>query len=95
MKLVVSRAAGRDLDAIFDYTVEHWGIEQAGRYVGSFDLAFGTLRRYPELGRPSVRPSGYRRLRHESHFIFYRIRADVLHIERIFHVRMQIPRHLA
>jgi len=56
---------------------------------------FGTLRRYPGLGSSSLRPSGYRRLRHESHFIFYRVRGNVLHIERILHVRMHIPRHLS
>ncbi|MBO9622694.1 MAG: type II toxin-antitoxin system RelE/ParE family toxin [Sphingomonas sp.] len=96
MKLVVSAAAGRDLDSIYDYTRGQWGEEQADRYVHELWDAFSAVARDPGRGLPATgSPAGYRRLRQGSHFIFYRIRADVLRVERVLHVRMHAVRHLS
>ena len=94
LRLVISVAADRDLDAIYDYTATHWGVAQASRYVGSFDAAFVGLLDRPEMGRPVSSSSGHWRLRHESHFIYYRILPGTLRIVRVLHRRMDAPRHL-
>ncbi|UZK66511.1 type II toxin-antitoxin system RelE/ParE family toxin [Sphingomonas sp. M1-B02] len=93
-ELAISAAARRDLDAIFDYTVERWGLEQADRYVGSFDAAYAKLLGQLLLGSAPERVSGYRKLRPESHLIFYRVGRSTLHTERILHHRMSAVRHL-
>ncbi|MDT8758176.1 type II toxin-antitoxin system RelE/ParE family toxin [Sphingomonas psychrotolerans] len=95
LKLVVAAAAGRDLDSIYDYTATHWGVEQADRYVGSFDAAYQLLLRQPGIGSPSDHGFGYRRLRHERHLIYYSVGPKLLRIERVLHYRMDAPRHLA
>jgi toxin ParE1/3/4 len=93
---ILSPAARGDLDAIWSYTAEKWGIDQAARYV--FDirdacqpLASDGLKK----GRSAdnIR-AGYRKFSVGSHFIFYRISAD-RHVEviRILHQRMDVQSH--
>ena len=96
MKIQRSAAAGSDLDAIFDYTAEQWGVDQAAAYLAGLEQAMQRLGDFPELGASAadVRP-GYRRLRHKRHVIFYRLAGSVIRIERILHERMDAANHLA
>jgi plasmid stabilization system protein ParE len=57
-RLVLSRSAARDLDAIDDYTIEQFGIEQAERLRKGFAEALQNLQRMPESGRerPDLSP---------------------------------------
>ncbi|TGX44566.1 type II toxin-antitoxin system RelE/ParE family toxin [Sphingomonas naasensis] len=70
MKLRVSRAAGRDLDAIYSWTLERWGVSRADGYLRSFNPSFVRLRENPELGPTSDIREGYRKLRHREHIVF-------------------------
>jgi toxin ParE1/3/4 len=94
---ILSPRAIRDLDSIWDYTEETWGIEQAERYVRDVRTACEGLASGRKQGRPAedVRP-GYRKLAAGSHFLFYRTLPDgVIDIIRILHQSMDIPAHFA
>ena len=43
--------ARADLDGIWAYTAETWGLEQAQTYVRALNRAFNRLAKKPELGR--------------------------------------------
>lgn len=90
--------ARQDLDDIWDFTVEHWGIDQAEHYVRTIvrachDLAAGRL-----SGREAgmVR-KGYMTFRTGSHIVFFHSfdagEGDI-EIVRILHERMDSSRHI-
>ncbi|WP_404333340.1 type II toxin-antitoxin system RelE/ParE family toxin [Sphingomonas sp. MMS12-HWE2-04] len=94
MRVELTRAAGRDLDDIYDYTLEHWGEAQAGEYVRALQKACRLLSSDPELGAIADILPGYRKLRHREHLIFYRILTGRIVVSRILHPRMDVSRHL-
>ncbi len=87
--------ARRDLDGIWDYTVQTWGRVQAKTYLRALNRAFKTLAKNPELGRRyddvyeglRVYPSG-------KHLIFYFATEKGIDIVSVLHERMDIPAHL-
>ena len=95
MKVGLSRAAGRDLDEIYTYTLNRWGSAQADQYLRSFEPLFRKLGSDPALGALTDIREGYRKLRHREHLIFYRILPGWVEIVRILHPRMDVSRHLA
>jgi len=92
---VLSRRAASDLDEIWDYSAEHWGGEQANRYVEALRESIRRAALDPSRGRP-VRVGGrsYHRYRSGSHVIFCRIARKKLHVVRILHQSMDHARHL-
>lgn len=90
--ITLSAAAARDLDAIFDYGAERWGIERAAAYVASFADCFALLADFPLIGtaRADVEP-GLRSTPHGSHIVYFNSDARQVVIERILHSR-QVPR---
>lgn len=88
----LSELAQLDLFDIADYTFETWGEEQTYRYIGDLEACLKRLAHSPGLGRPceDIR-SGYRRLEHQKHVIFYRVDGEGVFIIRILHQRM-LPR---
>lgn len=97
MKLKVSHAAAADLEAIWLYTVEHWSVEQADRYLGLLLNGFELIRNDPKRGRDfaHVRPD-YGCLNVGAHLIFYRwYKADkVVEVIRVLHERMDVENRL-
>ena len=89
-------AAQRDLDGIFDYTVEHWGIAQAIRYMQAVKTVCAGLADSPMRGRPCnhIRP-GYRFAIVERHKVYFRIAPYGIAVIRILHDRMDASRHLS
>ncbi len=84
-----SKLARLDLIEIGDYTLDHWGADQAIRYLDSLERCFHLIAATPDIGRPSNRlRKGYRRLEHEKHVIFYRADDDGILIVRILHQRV-------
>jgi toxin ParE1/3/4 len=81
--------AGDDLTAIFHYTVENWGAEQAERYIDALDKTFQLIASSPGIGRASdqIYP-GVRRIENGSHVIFYKKDKHGIFIARILHKRM-------
>lgn len=91
----LSPAAELDLEDIWTYTVEHWGIDQANRYTDLLIAAFAELAQSPKIAPACdhIRP-GYRRRSVERHVIYFRIADYGIAVIRILHIRMDAPRHL-
>ena len=88
-----SRAAS-DLDAIAEYTIERFGIEQARRYRDELRACFDQLVDNPGLGRRAEQLGvGLRRYEHRSHIIFFQAVDTDIHIVRVLHYRMDVRRH--
>ena len=87
--------AERELEEIWRYTSQHWGFNQAHRYVDILTAAFETLAQSPLSAPPcdQVR-TGYRRYGTGRHMIYFRIAERGIIIVRILHDRMDAPRHL-
>ena len=91
----LSPAAERDLEAIWKYTREEWGIEQAERYTDLLEAAFQVLAESPKSAPAcdDIR-HGYRRRNVERHMIYFRITDYGVAIIRVLHDRMNAPQHL-
>jgi len=91
----LSPAAERDLESIWIYTVEQWGVEQAERYVDFLTAAFADLAGSPKTAAACdhIRP-GYRRWGVERHMIYFRITDYGIAVIRVLHDRMEASRHL-
>jgi toxin ParE1/3/4 len=88
-------AALRDLEGIWRYTAEQWGVAQAEHYLDNLHHAFESLAQTP-LAAPAcnhIRP-GYRQLRVERHAVYYRAEADAVILVRVLHEGMDATRHL-
>ena len=89
-----SRAA-MDLEAIAEYTIERFGIDQARRYRDELAACFEQLVHHPGLGRRSEQlAAGLRRYEHRSHIVFYQAVGTEILIVRILHYRMDVRLHL-
>jgi len=96
-QLLFSPAALDDLDGIYDYTFETWGLDQAEYYVRELhetchDLASGNIKgRNVDFIR-----RGYFKKPYESHFVFYKYpNPKTLEVIRILHQQMNIEAHLS
>ena len=80
-----------DLDAIADFTIEKWGIEQLETYLGTLLERLVCLAENPLLGRDrnEIQP-GYRSIPVGSHVVFYVIDGDFINIIGIPHKSMDI-----
>lgn len=94
-RFVLSPSAQADVDEIWVYTVERWGVEQAELYVRQLGSAVETIAQNPQRDRPcdEIR-EGYRRYPSGSHVVFYRITSKEVVVVRILHQRMDFNRHV-
>jgi toxin ParE1/3/4 len=51
MRLILSPRAQSDLDDIWEYTIEHWGIRQAEIYIRLVKTATDAVAADPKVGR--------------------------------------------
>ncbi|MBS7537760.1 type II toxin-antitoxin system RelE/ParE family toxin [Ancylobacter lacus] len=96
-RLVLSPRVRDDLEAIWSYSVNLWGEEQAARYILEIRDLCTALAEGRRRGRPcdEIRP-GYRRLSIGAHLLFYRTEPDgTIDVVRILHQSMDIALHLA
>lgn len=95
--LLFSPRAVLDIEAIWDYSADRWGMEQADRYVAAIRAACEAVAAGERIAQDaSTIRAGYRRLRSGQHVIFLRLPAggDSLEVVRVLHGRMDIPAHL-
>ena len=95
-RYLLSPAAQADLEQIWDYTHDRWGVDQAEDYLRELQRVINRIAANPRIGRAcdEIRP-GYRKLAAGSHTLFYRVTAeDLIAIVRILHQRMDVDRHL-
>jgi toxin ParE1/3/4 len=94
---LLSPAAQADLEDIWDYTCDRWGIDQADGYLRLIHGAVQRAATNPKIGRPcdDVRP-GYLKLAVGSHTLYYRVDAahDVITVVRVLHQRMDVEQQL-
>lgn len=88
-------AAELDLEGIWKYTAQKWGLEQAGRYTDTLSDAFTVLAADPARGKACdyIR-AGYRCCHVERHVIYFRHEDYGVLIVRVLHERMDQLRHL-
>lgn len=90
------RALARDdLEAIWHYTAEQWGMEQAERYLEALFTCFDDLAANPGLGRSrnEVKP-GYRSFPQGRHVVFYSLKPAGIEIIGIVHQSSDVDRHM-
>jgi toxin ParE1/3/4 len=89
----LSRQAERDLDAIWLFSADRFGTEQADRMLERLEEQFRLLAAQPRSGRArdDVRP-GLRSVAIESYLIFYRVSSPGVRIIRIWHGRQDPSR---
>lgn len=88
-------AAEQDLETIWTYTHQQWGVEQANQYIDTLTAMFTGLAHSPGMSTAcdQIRP-GYRRRRVERHIIYFRVTTYGIAVVRILHARMAAPLHL-
>ena len=91
----LTRRAAADLEAIFEYTSEHFGVEQGHSCLSGPHEWCGRLAANPHLGRGagSLAP-GLRRHEFRSHVVFYVAKSEGVLIVRVLHQRMDAARHV-
>lgn len=94
-RIVLSPRAQADLEAIWNYTEEHWSADQAEHYVRAIWTAIEAIASDTRKGRAcdDVRP-GYRKYPAGSHVLFYRTSDAGIDVVRILHERMDFEQHL-
>jgi toxin ParE1/3/4 len=88
-------AAERDLETIWTYTAQQWGMEQANHYIDLITTALDELSQSPKIAPACdhIRP-GYRCRSVERHLIYFRITNYGIAIIRVLHDRMDALRHV-
>lgn len=88
----LSREADHDLEEVFDYTFERYGMDRAVSYVNDFETIFDQLVVNPNLGRDrSIIRKGLRSITKEKHVIFYRQMQTHIRIIRVLHCSRDLP----
>jgi toxin ParE1/3/4 len=89
-----SAKAERDLEHIIEYTILHWGADQAGKYVDGLEELVGNLARTPALGKNCDELfKGLKVFPYENHLLFYIKERPGITILRVLHENMDVPRH--
>lgn len=91
----LSQEADYDLENIFDYTADRFGVDQAVLYVSGFEDVFNHLSNNPKSGRlrNDIR-KGLRSFVKESHVIFFRVLEDKIRIVRVLHASRDVIKFL-
>jgi toxin ParE1/3/4 len=78
--------ARNDLEVIWDYTLEQWGVQQAERYFEALFTCFDDLAANPQMGRQrdEVFP-GIRGFPQGRHIVFYELDEAGIEIVGIVH----------
>ena len=92
---LLTPAAQADLDDIWDYTVERWGVAQAERYIREIQATCDALGNGKMVGRSAEEiRTGYRRYPAGSHVVFSRQVESTIEIVRVLHQNMDFDRRL-
>lgn len=91
----LSEKAAQRLVEIYAHTEVLFGRVQADAYLAGFEKLFELIAAFPGIGRSAdeLRP-GYRRYRHQAHYIFYKIDGDHVLIATVLHTSQELRPHL-
>ena len=94
MQISIKNEAKSDLDGIFVYTLEKWGLNQAKKYVRDIHAALSAL----QIGNAQIKsiPGArhYKRIRVGLHHVIFVETNEGYDIIRILHQSMDTLRHL-
>ncbi|MFL1781438.1 Type II toxin-antitoxin system RelE/ParE family toxin [Candidatus Hepatincolaceae symbiont of Richtersius coronifer] len=92
----ISQSAKRDLEGIWNYTYDTFGVKQANKYYLELEEGFTTLSMHPHIGIScDYIEIGYRKYFINNHVIFYRIQeVDTIKIIRVLNKNMDVESHL-
>ena len=92
----LSAKAASDLEAIYEYTILRFGLDQARGYLLGLHEQCQVLAEQPARGREAdALASGLRRCEYQSHIIFYIPKEHGIRIVRVLHQRMDVRRHVS
>ena len=96
MNYIVTRKANTDLINIWEYTFEHWSVEQADKYIRILTSKFIEISKNPDIGKNyDGVMNNYRGLIVKSHIIFYKILpSENIEIIRVLHQRMDLIKRI-
>ena len=91
----IRNAALADLEEIWLYTYDRWGLEQADNYLNLFFTRFSWLAENPFVGkqRDDIK-SGYYCFPEGMHLVFYTISDEGIDIIGIPHQSMDVINHI-
>ena len=94
-RLEFTPRARRDIEEIWEYSFEQFGLDKAEAYLRDIQRAAMTVTEDPRrgLGCDEIR-SGYRKFSVGSHILFFKASETRVVIIRILHRRMDFNRHL-
>ena len=85
-----------DLENIWLYTLYHWGVEQADKYIDDLDVTFRLLAEQPLSCRERSEFSPPVRIHHHAHhLVVYRTAHNFISIIRVLHEGMDIDEQLS
>ena len=95
MRYQLRRIAEKDLEDIWFYSFEMWGVEQADSYIRSLVARFEWLSNHQKAGRKrdDVK-SGYYCFPEGEHVIFYKINSGVVDVIGLPHHSQDVVSHL-
>ena len=93
-RVTFSPAAIADIDGIWDYTAETWGVYQADRYTDDIRDACNGLAAGKKKGRTADVRDGYLKFSVGKHFVFFVSTGDGIAVTRVLHQQMDTDRHL-
>lgn len=92
-KYRIYRLAATDLDAIAEFSIDRFGVDQARLYRDQLKDRFSQLAENPALGRRAEQlAQGLRRFEHGSHIIFYIPSGSGILAVRVLHYHMDVAR---
>lgn len=87
--------AENDLETIWAYTANHYGVQQANRYLDAFDEAAKHHAKHPDQAASLAHVrSGYRRFLVGKHAAFFKTQNEGILIVRLLHQQMDALVHL-
>lgn len=95
LNLYLTPKALDDLEKIFEYTVQTWGINQAHIYQDTLFHGMSQICNEPKIGSEYQFAKGeYRKLNIGKHLLFYKHDKAKCVITRVLHERMDYDSHL-
>ncbi|PZX43963.1 toxin ParE1/3/4 [Nonlabens dokdonensis] len=96
MGYIVSEVAQWDINEIYEFSIQEFGLERTILYLMEMEDVFKSIERHHNMGtlRKHIAKNLYA-FPYQSHMIFYHIQNDdLIIITRILHGSRDIPNHL-
>lgn len=94
-KILILPEAYRDIEEIFDYTLENWSYNQAVKYVAHIDDCISNIAQEKLIGKNYIHSNkDYKTFKTGKHIIFYRFQDKNCIIVRILHEKMDLDNNL-